>query len=479
MNLLPLSIESLPALWRARLMIKIAIVVACGGLCSSVRAVMPAPDGGYPNGNTAEGENALFNLTTGANDTAIGFEALFSNTTGDSNTATGYQALFSNTTGGGNTASGGGSLQSTTTGGANTATGASSMGWNTTGSYNTASGAGALAFHTQGIGNTATGVWALSILGTGNYNTASGYLAMGANQNGIGGGSYNTASGYSALGGNGTFLGFNTGSNNTATGSNALLSNTTGNLNTANGVAALYANTTGIRNTATGVQALRANQTGTGNTAEGNGALSKNLGSYNTAVGYNAGTNLTSGHDNVDIQAAGVAGESNTTRIGTVKQARTFISGIRSVTTANANAVPVVIDSAGQLGTVSSSRRFKDEIKPMDNASEAILGLKPVRFHYKSDNQNTPQFGLIAEEVAKVNPDLVVRDDDGQIYTVRYEAVNAMLLNEFLKAHRKLEQQQTTIERQQKQIEKLTAGLQTVTARMETADSRQRVVSDN
>src|SRR5207248_2019570 len=147
---------------------------------------------------------------------------------------------------------------------------------------------------------------------------------------------------------------------------------------------------------------------------------------------------------------------------------------IRGVTTANANAVPVVMDSAGQLGTVSSSRRFKDEIKPMDNASEAILGLKPVTFHYKSDNQNTPQFGLIAEEVAKVNPDLVVRDDNGEIYTVRYEAVNAMLLNEFLKEHRNVAEQQstiaelkTTVAQQQKQIEALTTTVRKVSEQVE------------
>jgi len=178
-----------------------------------------------------------------------------------------------------------------------------------------------------------------------------------------------------------------------------------------------------------------------------------------------------------------VAGESNTTRIGTVKQARSFISGIRGVTTANANAVPVVVDSAGQLGTVSSSGRFKTDIQPMDKTSETILGLKPVTFHYKSDTEATPQFGLIAEEVAKINPDLVVRDDNGEIYTVRYEAVNAMLLNEFLKEHRTVAQQQSTISQlkttvaqqqeeiadqhatasqQQKQIEALAATVQKV-----------------
>ena len=174
----------------------------------------------------------------------------------------------------------------------------------------------------------------------------------------------------------------------------------------------------------------------------GSQALSQNTGSSNIALGAGAGGNLTTGGANIDIGNAGVAGESNTIRIGNSgipPQNRAFIAGIRGVTTGNANAIPVVIDSAGQLGTMSSSRRFKKEIKPMNNISESILALKPVTFQYKSDNTNTPQFGLIAEEVAAVNPDLVVRDEKGDIYTVRYDTVNAMLLNEFLKEHRRVE----------------------------------------
>ena len=136
-----------------------------------------------------------------------------------------------------------------------------------------------------------------------------------------------------------------------------------------------------------------------------------------------------------------------------------FIGNIRNVTTAHADVIPVLIDSFGQLGTASSSRRFKKEIKPMDSASEAILALKPVTFHYKSEAKGTAQFGLIAEDVAEVNPDLVVRDEKGEIHTVRYDAVDAMLLNEFLKEHRKLEEQGAIIAKQQKQIEALTAGL--------------------
>jgi predicted ribosome quality control (RQC) complex YloA/Tae2 family protein len=201
--------------------------------------------------------------------------------------------------------------------------------------------------------------------------------------------------------------------------------------------------------------------------------LDNTSGSNNIAFGVDAGSFLTTGNNNIDIGNSGIIGESDTIRIGG-SQTKTFIAGIRGVTTGIGNAIPVLIDSASQLGTVSSSRRFKKEIKPMDQTSESILGLKPVTFHYKSDNTSTPQFGLIAEDVAEVNPDLVVRDENGEIYTVRYEAVNAMLLNEFLKEHPKNEQQESKIEqqeakiaRQQKQIEALTEGLQKVSAQLE------------
>ena len=196
-------------------------------------------------------------------------------------------------------------------------------------------------------------------------------------------------------------------------------------------------------------------------------------------MGYNAGNSLTTGSNNIDIGNVGVAAEASTIRIGSGAQTRTFIAGIRGKTTVNVNAIPVVIDSAGQLGTTSSSRRFKKEIKPMDQTSEAILGLKPVTFHYKSDNTGTPQFGLIAEEVAKVNQDLVVRDENGEIYTVRYEAVNAMLLNEFLKEHRKVEALQANLAQQQKQIEALTAGLQKVSHQLELRKPAPRMVLNN
>jgi uncharacterized coiled-coil protein SlyX len=231
------------------------------------------------------------------------------------------------------------------------------------------------------------------------------------------------------------------------------------------------------------------------------GALQNNTGSFNTALGFNAGANLTTGSNNIDIGALGVAGESNTIRIGAGRQTATFIAGIRGVATGMADTTPVVINSAGQLGTISSSRRFKHEIKPMDTASEAILALEPVTFRYQSDKTSTPQFGLIAEEVAEVNPDLVVRDEKGEIYTVRYEAVNAMLLNEFLKEHRTVQELKSTVANQeatisqlkstvtqqerdveataahqQKQIERLTAGLQKLSAQVEMKRSTRRMV---
>jgi len=374
--------------------------------------------------NTAEGDGALQNLApNGVRNTAVGFDALFSNTGGGANTAIGAAALESNTANN-NTACGSFALNANTTGGGNTATGIDALMLNIDGSTNTANGASALFHNTSGSNNVATG-----------------WVALFNNTTGI---------------------------QNTATGVNALQNNN-GNANTANGFRALQKNTTGIQNTANGVNALGSNTTGKGNTAEGSTALQKNTGSFNTALGFSAGANLTSGHDNVDIDAGGVAGESNTMRIGTVKQTVTFITGISGAVVASG--ATVIVGSDGHLGTVVSSARFKDAIKPMDKASEAILALKPVTFRYKHelDPDGIPQFGLVAEQVEKVNPDLVVRDEDGKVSTVRYDAVNAMLLNEFLKEHRNVAEQQstiaelkTTVAQQQKQIEALTAGLQKV-----------------
>jgi hypothetical protein len=188
-------------------------------------------------------------------------------------------------------------------------------------------------------------------------------------------------------------------------------------------------------------------------------------------LGDSAGDNLTTGHDNIDIYDEGVAGESETIRIG-ADQTRTFIAGIDAVA---AGTDAVFVDAFGQLGTgVPSSARFKKEIKPMDKASEAILALKPVTFRYNReiDPKGTLRFGLVAEEVEKINPDLVGRDAKGQVSSARYDAVNAMLLNEFLKEHQALQELK-------KQVAELTAGLQKVSAQLELSKSAPQMVLNN
>jgi hypothetical protein len=386
----------------------------------------PPPDGGYPNQNTAEGDNALFNLTFGSNNTAIGFKALFSDTIGCCNTATGSNALLSNTIGTDNTANGYLTLFHNTTGGSNTAIGLE-----------------ALLSNTSGFSNTASGVAALALNTTGGFNTANGV--------------------------------------------DALLSNTTGSFNTANGAFALENNTTAVGNTASGFRALLNNQTGFNNTANGRQALQNNTtGSFNIGLGNLAGRNLTMGSNNIDIGNQGVAAEAKTIRIGEQgNQIRTFVAGISGSPIIGTS---VVVSGVGRLGTVASSQRFKDDIKPMDKASEAILELKPVSFRYKKeiDSERIPQFGLVAEDVEKVNPDLVVRDPDGKAYTVRYEAVNAMLLNEFLKEHGQVQELKGTVAQQQKQIRALTARLeeqaaqiQKVSAQLEVNKTAPQIVLNN
>jgi hypothetical protein len=361
------------------------------------------------------------------NNTAEGTDALFSLTTGTDNTAIGFDALYSNTTGDSNTATGSGALMSDTTGVRNTADGFAALESNTTGERNTATGRAAL------VNNT-----------IGNNNTADGHDALFSNASGL---------------------------RNTATGSFALFANTTASFNTANGYFALFNNTTGNSNTADGYDALLNNTTGVGNIALGNFA----------------GANLTTGNNNIDIGNQGVAGETGTIRIGVVgTQTATFVAGIMGKTVPMST--PVFVNANGQLGTTPSSARFKDEIKPMDKVSEALLALRPVTFRYKPelDPNGIPQFGLVAEEVEKVNPDLVVRDADGKPYTVRYEAVNAMLLNEFLKEHRTVQEQKATIAQlkqdfaeQQRQIETLTAGLQKVSAQLEVSKPAPHIVLSN
>jgi hypothetical protein len=316
--------------------------------------------------------------------------------------------------------------------GGNTAEGDNTLLSLTTGTYNTGIGWFSLRFLTSGQLNTGVGAGAL-LLNTGSSNTATGAGALLSNTGGQG----NTANGVIAL------LTNSTGNSNTAIGGNALLSNTIGNANTAIGLGALQQNTTGGSNVALGLDALAGNTIGNGNTALGAGAGSA-IGTANNVIAIH------SPGGNVD----------NTT----------WVANVFGVTPVSGSTAPVVVSDTGQLGTLPSSRRFKRDIESMDKTSESILALKPVTFHYKSDSTNTAQFGLIAEAVAKVNPDLVARDNKGDVYTVRYDAVNAMLLNEFLKAHR-------TIDEQQVAIVNLTGKLETLTRRLNEQAFQLRKVS--
>src|SRR6059058_190472 len=334
---------------------------------------------------------------------------------------------------------------------------------------NTAEGTDALFSLTTGTDNTAIGFDALFSNTTGSENTAIGSDALLSNTTG----NDNTGDGHDALFSN------TTGIHNTATGSFALLFSTTANDNTADGYAAMLFNTIGNRNAAVGYWALYNNTTGNNNTVNGYSALVNNTtGNDNIAVGNFAGSNLTTGDNNIDIGNQGVAVEANTIRIGTQgTQTRTFVAGISG---AGVMGVAVKVNAAGQLGVGVSSERFKEEIKPMDKASETIFALKPVSFRYKKDidSERTPQFGLVAEDVAKVNPDLVVRDADGKVYTVRYEAVNAMLLNEFLKEHRKVEKLEAALTVVNDRLKEQEAKIENVSARIEMTEPAPKLVSN-
>jgi hypothetical protein len=268
---------------------------------------------------------------------------------------------------------------------------------------------------------------------------------------------FNTAEGTNAL------LSLTSGVGNNAIGFHALRDNTTGTHNTADGFAALSRTTTGQHNTATGDEALGSNTTGSFNTADGAHSLENNTGTGNTALGFGAGANVTTAN-NVICLGAGVLGanESNSCFIGNVFN-RTSPGG-----------TAVFVDSSGKLGTITSSRRFKEEIEPMAQASEGLFALKPVTFRYKKgiDPQRIPQFGLVAEDVEAVNPDLVVRDEEGKVNTVRYDAVNAMLLNEFLKEHRKVEELSSIVAEQRKEVNALAAAVKEQAAQVQKVSAQ-------
>jgi len=394
--------------------------------------------------------------------TATGTNALLDNTTGTGNTADGYEALEKNTTGYGNVGSGSFALLNNTSGYYDSANGAYALYFNTTGADNTANGYAALFENTTGHDNAANGSYALCYDTTGYYNAANGSYALCFDTTGTD----NTASGFAAL------LENTTGHDNTANGTYALCYGTTGAFNAANGAYALCYNTTGTENTANGFAALLENTTGASNTAEGMDALENNTtGSNNISVGDEAGSALTTGNNNIDIGSAGASAEANTIRLGTQgTQTAAYVAGIFGATATSG--APVYVTSTGHLGTLTSSAKFKRNIQDMGDASDALLALRPVTFQYKPeiDPAGTPQFGLIAEEVEKVNPDLVIHDANHQIYTVRYEAVNAMLLNEFQKQHQTIAEQQATIAKQQRALAAQKALLEKLAARLDAVE---------
>ena len=349
----------------------------------------------------------------------------------------------------------------------------------------TAVGAGALSGNDSATANTAVGFQALlnndvTRHSLANDNTAVGDSALLGNTDATG----NTAVGSGALQNNDS-TGNAMAGGNTAIGASALLSNSDGRANTAVGFGALQSNSNDF-STAVGFGALSTSTASLRNTAVGVDALQNLMtGRDNIAIGVDAGSALTSSETlNIDIGNMGVIGDASTIRIGTTDQIATFIAGINGNGPFGAT---VQIDPAtGQLGTNLSSARFKKDIDPMDKSSEVIFSLKPVTFHYKNDKTNTQQWGLIAEQVVKVNPALIAVDREGKPYTVRYDAVNAMLLNEFLKEHKTVQElksvvakQEATAAQQQKQIEALTAGLQKVSAQLQVSKPAPQTVLNN
>ena len=435
------------------------------------------PDGCYPGFTTAEGCKALQHLTSGAGNTAVGWYSLFEVTSGSFNTAIGGGTLVIDTAD------------------SNTATGAAALLLNVGGTQNCAFGTDALVFNGFGVAganfNNGFGAFALYNNSDGFQNNAAGNHALFENIHGAG----NTAVGDLALQNN-DMSGHATGNINTAVGAQALLANVDGDSNNAVGYSALENNTNGSQSNAMGTFAL-VNSTGAANTAVGDSAFQNGAtGSFNTVIGWHAGAATgVDGHDDIYIGATAgpTAAENSTIRVGDPGfVSAAYVAGIFGQTATGG--LPVVVNATGKLGTLVSSARFKDDIKPMDKASESIFALNPVTFRYKKaiDANSTPQFGLVAEQVAKVNPDLVINDNDGKPYTVRYEAVNAMLLNEFLKEHHTVQELKTTAEKQQatialqeSQIKALTASLreqatqiQKVSAQLEMIKPAPQVVEN-
>ncbi len=374
-------------------------VLTCFALLPQMQAapqVAPPPDGCYPGFTTAEGCNALALLGAGAGNTGVGWYSLFSVVDANFNTGVGAGTLVLNT------------------GDSNTAVGAAALLLNTIGTENTAVGTDALVYNDTGSFNSAVGVQALFSNTTGSFNTAIGNEALFSNTEG---------------------------NDNVAIGGGTLVFNNTGSENTAIGRQALIDNTTGDDNTANGFQALLSNHEGHNNTAIGVGALSQNVsGSFNTALGDSAGTHIT-GDGNVCLGyfILGETGVDNRTYVANVGGTSQPIGGtVFGVTVDNTTC---------KLGFQPSSRRYKEDIKAMDKASETLFALEPVTFRYKKqiDPKQHLDYGLLAEDVAKLNPELAIRNGKGEIESLNYGAIYAMMLNEFLKEHKKVAEQQATI----------------------------------
>jgi hypothetical protein len=455
---------------KIKIILSVLVILA---LLPIAQAVSPTPDGGYPGGNTAEGQNALLSLTTGTYNTGVGIFSLLSLTDGKFCTGVGAGTLLANTADQ-NTATGAGALLSNMTGVGNTANGAFTLFNNTDGSNNTATGPETLFTNRTGQGNTATGAQALF------FND---------------GDPANEEASFNSAFGNGALFANTTGEANSAFGSRALVANDTGNFNTAVEDEALFNNADGGNNTGVGLSALANNTSGFGNTAIGSQSLINcNTGGGNTGLGAQSGFNVTTASNVICIGNIGGDNIDNSC----------FIANIYS------NVQPVIgidpdyitIDSNGRLGRSNlngSSRRFKHNIEPMDKASEIIFGLKPVSFRYNKeyDPAQRPSFGLIAEDVAEVAPDLVGRNKKGEPDSVRYEQINAMLLNEFLKEHRKVQHLEVVVAQQRndfevtiadlkKQLERVVAHsedqgkkIQKVSARVELTRAAPRTVADN
>jgi hypothetical protein len=391
----------------------VMLTLCLGTAYGQVPSTNDTSDGNY---NTGMGAGALGGPTptnlTGCCNTASGASSLNYNTTGTGNTAFGYQPLEKNMTGSDNTALGVAALFYNTTGNNNTAVGFEALPVNNT-DYNTAIGFQALHSNTSGCENTAIGTQTLYSNTTSCYNSALGYKALYAN----------------------------TGAYNTAIGQEALTSNESGGYNTASGVIALYSNTTGSNNTAVGLAALETNTTG----------------SNNIALGSEAGINVV-GSNNIDIGNEGEATDKGIIRIGNAGSHKgAFIAGIESYKISTGSAVYVT--AAGRLGVLASSERYKTAIAPIGSDTAKLQKLRPVKFHLKTDPHGAVQYGLIAEEVAKVYPELVIRDEKGRIDGLRYDELAPMLLNEVQKQQRVNAAQAARIASLEQQLSGIQAAL--------------------